>query len=80
VTDTTTRIDRIFTESLGIAVASPATDLFDAGALDSLGLVTLLFELEQEFGIVVPADLELESLRTIERLGKLVDDQLATLA
>jgi acyl carrier protein len=80
VTDTTTRIERIFSESLGIAVSSSATDLFDAGALDSLGLVTLLFELEREFGIVVPADLELESLRTVERLGKLVDEQLTATA
>jgi acyl carrier protein len=73
VTDTSVRIERIFQDALGVVVTSPATDIIADGILDSLALVTLLFELEQEFSIAIPLDLDIESLRTIECLTELVD-------
>jgi acyl carrier protein len=73
VSNSIPRIERIFRDALGVAVDSPETDLIDTGVLDSMGLVTLLFELEREFSVTISLDVELESLRTIEGLAALVD-------
>jgi len=68
------RIERIFREVLSIEVPSVTTDIIAAGLLDSLALVTLLFEVEQEFDIRVPLEeLDIESLRTLERIAALVE-------
>jgi acyl carrier protein len=76
--DTVTRIERIFREALSIEVPSPTTDIIDAGLLDSLALVTLLFEIEQQFAITIPLDeLDIEGLRTVERIAALIES-LAT--
>lgn len=69
----TDRIARIFREALAIDVAEPTTDLVDSGLLDSLALVTLLFEVEQEFSITLPLD-DVDSLRSVERIAALVED------
>ncbi len=68
------RVERIFREALSIEVPSRTTDIIAAGLLDSLALVTLLFEVEQEFDIRVPLEnLDIESLRTVERLAALAE-------
>jgi D-alanine--poly(phosphoribitol) ligase subunit 2 len=68
------RIERIFRDVLSIDVPSVSTDIIAAGLLDSLALVTLLFEVEQEFGVMIPLeDLNLETLRTVERIAALVE-------
>jgi D-alanine--poly(phosphoribitol) ligase subunit 2 len=68
------RIERIFREVLIIEVPSTTTDIVAAGLLDSLALVTLLFEVEQEFAVSVPLEnLDIESLRTVERIEALVE-------
>jgi methoxymalonate biosynthesis acyl carrier protein len=67
------RVRRIFAEVLNIHVPSDGTDLIDGGLLDSLALVELLVEIEHEFGVIVPLDaLEVDSFRTISRIGELV--------
>jgi acyl carrier protein len=73
-TDAIERIGRIFREALAIEPPPPDVDLIATGLLDSMAIVTLIVELEEQFGIVVPPEqLELDSLRTIERLASLVD-------
>lgn len=68
------RIRLIFREALAIEVPSVGTDVIESGLLDSLALVTLLFELEQEFEIAIPLDaLDVDSMRTIERMVAFVD-------
>jgi acyl carrier protein len=68
------RIDRIFREALNVEVPSSTTDIIDAGLLDSLALVTLLFEVEQEFDLRIPLDgLDIEGLRTVERIAALIE-------
>lgn len=68
------RIRAIFREALAIEVADVTTDVVQTGLLDSLALVTLLFELEQEFEITIPLDdLDLEDVRTVERIVAFVD-------
>lgn len=72
--DPAERIWRIFRDSLAIEVPSVTTDVITTGMLDSLALVTLLFEIEQEFAIKIPLDgFDIESLRTIERIVAFVE-------
>jgi acyl carrier protein len=68
------RIERIFREVLGIEVPSTSTDIVAAGLLDSLALVTLLFEVEQWFDVTIPLeDLDIEGLSSVDRIATLVE-------
>lgn len=70
------RIAKIFETALHLDVPSVETDLFETGAVDSLGFVEFLLHLEREFGIKVSlADLELDHFRTIQRIVQFVLDQ-----
>jgi acyl carrier protein len=61
-----TRIQDLFVSRLFVHVDSPDIDLFDAGVLDSLGLVEILFGIEQDFGIPINlAELDLDRFRSI---------------
>ena len=67
------RVQRLFREGLSIDVPSQDTDLIDAGLLDSLALVELLHQLEEEFEFEIPLDrLEIENFRTAERIADFV--------
>jgi acyl carrier protein len=67
------RIQRIFEEVLSISAPAPQTDIIEAQLLDSLTLVTLLFEVEQEFGLQIPLEsLEIDDFRSIERIARFV--------
>jgi D-alanine--poly(phosphoribitol) ligase subunit 2 len=74
--DTTTIIERLgalFTERFHIEVPSADTDLLETGILDSFQFVELLFQLEQHFGLRVSIeDIDLEDLRTLARIARLV--------
>jgi D-alanine--poly(phosphoribitol) ligase subunit 2 len=76
VTDTNAIIGRLgalFVESLHIEAPSVDTDLFETGILDSLQLVELLLQLEQRFGFRIKIDdIDLEDLRTLARIARLV--------
>lgn len=70
------RLDALFVECFNIEVPSPDTDLLDTGALDSLQFVELLAQLEQRFGFQVKvSDIDIDDLRTIERIARLVAEQ-----
>ena len=59
---------------MNVDVPSPTTDIVAAGLLDSLALVTLLFEVEREFDLTIPLeDLDIESLRTVERIAAVTE-------
>lgn len=76
MTDTNTmieRLDALFVECFHIEVPSPDTDLLETGILDSLQFVELLAQLEQRFGFQVKVDdLNIDDLRTLERIARLV--------
>jgi len=70
------RVSAIFVEKLQIAVHSAETDLLQTGILDSLKLVDLILNLEQEFGIHISLDsLDVESFRSISRIANLIETQ-----
>ena len=67
------RIQAIFSDSLLRKVDSPKTDLLETGILDSMALVDLLLNVEQQFGVTIDVvDLDLENLRSIEKIAELV--------
>jgi acyl carrier protein len=71
-------IQGLFSSVLHISVDSATADLFQAGALDSMGLVELIFHLEQRFGLHLPAEtLDLESFRSVSKIAELVTKQHA---
>ncbi len=64
------RVQRIFEEVLNLSAPAADTDIIEAGLLDSLALVTLLFEVEQEFGVEIPLEsLEIDDFRSLERIA-----------
>ena len=68
------RITRLIRDVLGVEVPSPETDLIEGGFLDSLALVSLLAEIEREFGFELPLDtLEVDDFRTVETAAAYVD-------
>jgi acyl carrier protein len=51
-------------------------DLFQTGALDSVAMVRLLFELEEHFGLYLPMeDLGVDSFRTLATIAETVDSR-----
>jgi acyl carrier protein len=71
--DVTERVERLFLDALNIQVPSKDTDLIEAGYIDSLALVELLFAIEREFSVTVPLDeLDIDSFRTLESISALV--------
>ena len=63
----------VFVESFHIELPSADTDLLESGILDSFQMVQLLFEVEQRFGLRIKIeDIDLDDLRTLSRLARLV--------
>lgn len=63
----------LFVENLHIEAPSADTDLFETGILDSLQLVELLLQLEQRFDFKIRIDdIDLDDLRTLHRIARLV--------
>jgi D-alanine--poly(phosphoribitol) ligase subunit 2 len=70
------KVAEIFSQKLHVDVPSYDCDLFETGILDSLQLVELLFQLEQEFHIRVSIDeTDFEHCRSIERIARMVASQ-----
>ncbi|HEX7810340.1 MAG TPA: phosphopantetheine-binding protein [Burkholderiales bacterium] len=68
------RLDALFTEKFHIEIPSPDTDLLESGILDSFQFVELLLCLEQNFSLRIKIDdIDLEDLRTLARIARLVD-------
>ena len=66
-------LNALFAEALHIEVPGPDTDLIDSGVLDSLQLVQLLLQIEERMGTRIPLeDVDLDDLRTVERLSRVI--------
>ena len=76
-TDLRGRIARLFADRLNLEIPSAETDLFETGALDSMGFVELLAQLEREFRVeVVLGDIEMDNFRSIGRIADFVAARL----
>jgi len=74
--DLATQVQALLAEKLFVTVESHETDLLAAGILDSLTLVQMLMHLEERFGLrVAVEDLEIEDLRSIHAIARLVARQ-----
>ena len=72
------RITRVLRETIGVEAASADTDLIESGLLDSLALISLLAEIEREFGFELPLDtLEVDDFRTVENAATYVESAFA---
>jgi acyl carrier protein len=71
-----TNIDRVhflIREVLSVDVPGDDTDLFDSGLVDSLALVSVIAEIEEEFGITIELEeLDVERFRSVNRIAELV--------
>ncbi len=72
MTDTAVaRAQRVFEDALHVDAPGPDVDIIEAGLIDSLALVTLLFELEREFDVQLPLEtLEVDDLRTLANIAR----------
>ncbi|MDO5689820.1 MAG: D-alanine--poly(phosphoribitol) ligase subunit DltC [Tissierellia bacterium] len=69
------RILEIIIEVTGESSLTDAlnTDLFETGLLDSLGVVNLIVELEEEYDIIIsPSELEREEFNTPSKIIEVV--------
>lgn len=67
------RLGAVFVERFHVEVPSADIDLLESGILDSFQFVELLLELEQRFGVRIKLDdVELDDLRTLKRIARLV--------
>ena len=54
------------------------TDLFEAGLLDSLGIIEVLLKIEEIFGLrLQPTDLEKSDMATVNNLVKFLNTKLS---
>ena len=68
------RIAGVIREAVSVDVPAYDTDLIETGLLDSLALVSVLAELEQELGYELPLDeLDIENFRTVDRIAAFVE-------
>jgi len=67
--DPAARVRALLREALQIEVDRDDQDLLEEGLLDSLGLVSLITELEREFGFELALDtLDIDDFRSVERI------------
>lgn len=69
---------RLITELCGTdeVLAEPDLDLFEAGILDSMGFVELLFAFEEELGLTVPpTDVDRDELSSVNKILAFVREE-----
>ena len=77
MTDYEEAVLQIYREALDIEVEGLDVDVFEEGLLDSLGLVVLVAEIEERYGLRIPFEtLEIDEFRTVRSLAKIVEAQV----
>lgn len=72
------RITRLIRDTLHFDVPGADTDLMASGLIDSMGLVTLVVDLEQEFGCEIPLEaFDIECFRSVDRMASFMQSALA---
>lgn len=63
----------VFRDALAIQAPAEDQDIIDSGVLDSLALVTLLFEIEQAASVEIAFDsIELADVRTVGGIARML--------
>jgi D-alanine--poly(phosphoribitol) ligase subunit 2 len=67
-------IAELMRSALGVEVPAHDTNLIETGLLDSLSLVSLITEIEQEFGFELPLDdFDVNQFASVERIAAFVE-------
>jgi D-alanine--poly(phosphoribitol) ligase subunit 2 len=67
------QLGELFAEALHIQAPAADADLLEEGILDSFQFVELLVQMEKKFDLRIDiAEVDLEDLRTLERIAELV--------
>jgi acyl carrier protein len=68
----------MFSEDMNVDVPSAEIDLIEAGIMDSLMLVDLLFQIEAKFNISIPLEeLDMDNLRSVQSIAVYIDGRVA---
>lgn len=70
---TVERVRHLIREVLSIEAPDDGTDMIESGVLDSLALVSLIAEIEEEFQLELPLDdLDVDQFRSAERIAQML--------
>lgn len=70
---TVERVRLLIREVLSIEAPDDGTDMIESGVLDSLALVSLIAEIEEEFQLELPLDdLDVDQFRSAERIAQML--------
>ncbi len=71
------RVRILIRDVLSFEVPTDNTDLIDSGVIDSLALVTMIAEIEEEFQVELPLDdFDVEQFRSVERIAEFLSKAL----
>jgi acyl carrier protein len=67
------QLNALFLDQLNIEVPGPDTDLIETGMMDSMKLVELLVQIEQQFGLRVELEqIEIDDLRSVRGIARMI--------
>ena len=69
----TSQLTSLFLDQLNVEVPAPDTDLIETGLLDSMKLVELLVQIEQQFGLRIELEnIEIDDLRSVTGIARMI--------
>ncbi|MBV7340139.1 acyl carrier protein [Chloroflexi bacterium TSY] len=70
------RIATLILENVHMEVPTHETDLIETGILDSFGLVELIYQFEEEFGVPVPIhEIDFENFRSVTQMARFIEQR-----
>ena len=68
------QLNTLFLDKLNIKVPAPDADLIESRLLDSMQIVELLLQIEQQFGLRLDLErVDFDDLRSLTRIARLID-------
>ncbi len=63
----------LVSKRVNVAIETAEIDLIETGIMDSLALVDLLLQIENEFGVRIPLEeLEIDDLKSVAELARVI--------
>jgi acyl carrier protein len=67
------KLNALFLDKLNVKVPGPDTDLIESRLLDSLQIVELLVQIEQQFGLRIELEqIEIDDLRSVRGIARMI--------